>query len=109
MNLMKFTRKFIGILGFSTFHLHNNLPLNPQSVSKVILPTISSEELFTQVEKQCRERANDIKFNIIPFGKDDDFPSFISSKKTGTTWTRAPKSITPARKTHHPQSRNRRR
>lgn len=106
---MKLARCFLGAFGFSTFHLHNNLPLNPQSISKVIIPTISSEDLLTEAKKQHRENDCTIKFNIIPFGKDDDFPTFISSKKNQSTWTRAPKSITPARKTRHPQSKNHRR
>ena len=108
LNLMKLARCLLGAFGFSTFHLHNNLPLNSQSLSKVI-PTISNEDLLGEVEKQHRESVHDAKFSIIQFGKGDDFPTYVSDKKNKMTWTRAPRSITSTRTPRYHQSKNRRR
>lgn len=106
---MKLARCLLGAFGFSTFHLHNNSLLNSQSLSKVIIPTVSNEDLLAEVEKQHRETEKNIRFTIIPFGKDDDFPLYNSHKNNHTTWTRAPRSITATRTPRYPQSRNRRR
>lgn len=105
---MKIFRAIIASAGLSTCHLHNSLPLQPNSISEVV-PKPKGKSLFIFSENKntfyCEFNVHYIE---IPFTNDNPLPPPVFFEKNKKTWTRPPKSIKATKKPKYPQSKHHR-
>lgn len=106
---MKIFRAIIASVGLSTCHFHNSLPLQSNSISKVV-SNLKEKTLFIFSEnKNTNYREYNVQYIEIPFKNDILTPPRYFLQKTKRTWTRPPRSIEATRTPKHPQSKHRRR
>jgi hypothetical protein len=103
MNLMKLARHLLGVLGFSTLHLHNYTSLEFDSFSKVV-PPLESKSLLAEAEKQ-HKKDRKFDFKIITIEKNASSVKYahISNNQNNDGWVRPPRSIKATHKPRYPQ------